>query len=144
MSNLDEDTLNDIELARKIISESDSSFVVVQYNKIWKEKKEAGIKPIIEAIRENKGDLKDTIIGINFLDKASAMLCRYARVNGVYAPRATKTGIAVLIMAGIPSEIDEMIQKIDNADDKNSFYNDLIKDVESPEEAFKILEKKTF
>jgi len=118
-----------------MISKSDNSLVVIQYNKIWKETKEKGVKPFLEAIADMKEELNGTVIGIDFLDKAAAMLCRYAKVSGVYAPRATKTGIALLIMAGIPSEIDEMMPNVENNGDK------LLKDVNSAEEAYKILKE---
>jgi len=135
MSNLDDDAISDIELARKIISESDNSLVVIQYNKIWKETKEKGVKPFLEAIADMKEEFNGTVIGIDFLDKATAMLCCYAKVSAVYAPHATKTGIAILIMAGIPSEIDEMLQSVENKEDK------LLQDVNSAEEAYKILKE---
>ena len=134
MSNLD-DVPSDIELARKMMSESDKSLVVVQYNKVWKKSKETGVKPFLEAIVDLKEELNGTVIGIDFLDKAAAMLCRYAKVSGVYAPRATKEGIALLIMAGIHSEIDEMIPNVENKEDL------LLKDVNSAEEAYKILKE---
>lgn len=135
MSNLDDDTLNDIELARKIISESDKSLVVIQYNKIRVETKEKGVKAFLKTITDMKEELNGTMIGIDFLDKASALLCCYAKVSCVYAPHATKTGIAILIMAGIPSEIDEMIPNVEKKEDK------LLKDVNSVEEAYKILKE---
>jgi hypothetical protein len=135
---VDEDVLNDIALAQKIVSSTDSSIVIIQYNKIWKQKKDEGIRTLIEVIDEMGDELKDTIIGINFLDKASAMLCRYAKVKGVHAPKGTKTGIALLIMGGITSQVNEMIQV--NKDELSSF-DKLLNEIESPEEAYKIIKK---
>lgn len=139
---VDEDILNDMELAREVISTTDFSLVIIQYNKIWKEKKADGVKPLLETIDEMGDDLKDTIIGTTFLDKASALLCRYAKVKGVYSHRATKTSIALLIMAGIPSEIDEMITHVNNRDDNKNFFDELLDGVDSPDEAYKILKEK--
>ena len=140
---VDEDVLNDMELAREVISATDFSLVVVQYGKIWKQKEGKGVKSILETIEEMGDDLNDTIIGTRFLDKASALLCRYAKVRGVYSTQATKTGIALLIMAGIPSEIDEIILDIKNID-ADSLYGleRMLSDVDSPEEAYKILKEK--
>ena len=137
---VDEDVLNDMELAREVISATDFSLVVVQYGKIWKQKEGKGVKSILETIEEMGDDLNDTIIGTRFLDKASALLCRYAKVRGVYSPQATKTGIALLVMAGIPSEIDEMIPNIKNND--FSSIDKILENVDSPEEAYKILKEK--
>ena len=132
-----------MELAREVISSTDFSLVVVQYGKIWKQKEGKGVKSILEIIEEMGDDLNDTIIGTRFLDKASALLCRYAKVGGVYSPQATKTGIALLIMAGIPSEIDEIILDVKNID-ADSLYGleRMLSDVDSPEEAYKILKEK--
>ena len=140
---VDEDVLNDMELAREVISTTDYSLVVMQHGKIWKQKKGEGVKPILETIEEMGDDLNDTIIGTRFLDKASALLCRYAQVQAVYSPQATKTGIALLIMAGIPSEIDEMILYIKNINDAGlRSIEKIMSDVDTPEEAYKILKKK--
>ena len=140
---VDEDVLNDMELAREVISATDFSLVVVQYGKIWKQKEGKEVKSILETIEEMGDDLNDAIIGTRFLDKASALLCRYAKVRGVYSPQATKTGIALLVMAGIPSEIDEIILDIKNID-ADSLYGleRMLSDVDSPEEAYKILKEK--
>ena len=137
---VDEDVLNDMELAREVISSTDFSLVVVQYGKIWRQKEGKGVKSILEIIEEMGDDLNDTIIGTRFLDKASALLCRYVKVRGVYSPQATKTGIALLVMAGIPSEIDEMIPNIKNK--HFSSIDKILENVDSPEEAYKILKEK--
>jgi len=140
---VDEDVLNDMELAREVISTTDYSLVVMQYGKIWKQKKGEGVKPILETIEEMGDDLNDTIIGTRFLDKASALLCRYTKVSGVYSPQATKTGIALLMMAGIPSQIDKMISDVkDIGDDSLCSIEKMLADVNSPEEAYKILKEK--
>jgi len=135
---VDEDVLNDIAFAQRMIASTDSSLVVIQYNKIWKQKKGEGIKTLIEVIDEMGNKIKDTIIGINFLDKSSALLCRYAKVKGVHAPKGTKTGIALLIIGGVTSQVNELIQ-VKNED--LSSFDKLLDDIESPEEAYKILKK---
>jgi len=135
---VDEEIINDMELARKTLSSTDCSLVIIQYNKIWKQKKGEVIKTILETIDEMGDEIKDTIIGLRFLDKSSALLCRYVKVKGVHAPKGTKTGIALLIMGGIPSLIDEMIPNLNNNETSLSFDN-LIDNIESPEEAYKII-----
>ena len=139
---VDEDVLNDMELAREVISTTDYSLVVTQYGKIWKQKKGDGVKPILEAVEEMGDDLNDTILGTRFLDKASALLCRYAKIKAVYAPQATKTSIALLIMAGIPSQIDEMIPNIKTSKEDDLFsFEKLLTNIDSPEEAYKIIKE---
>ena len=116
MTVLDEEILKDLDLAREMISNQDYSIVVVKYGKIWKQKKGEGIKPILEAIEEMGEDICGSVIGDKILGKASSLLCRYAKASGVYSPQGTKTAIALLIMGGVPCQIDKMIPFIQNKD----------------------------
>jgi len=74
--------------------------------------------------------------------KAAAFLFRYQKIKGVYSLRGTKTGIALLIMGGIPCQIDEMIQKIDEDDTEYYTFEQSLNNVESPEDAYKVLKEK--
>jgi len=138
-----QDILDDIELARKIIKTTDDTIVITQYGKIWNQKKGEEVKIILETLDEMGEKIKGSTIGLGFLNKASALLCRYANANAVYSPKATKTAIALLIMGGIPSQIDKMIPNVElTGDTKSIEYNNLLKDITSPEEAYKILKEK--
>lgn len=140
MTVLNEEILKDLDLAREIISNEDCSVVVVKYGKIWMQKKGEGMKPMLEVIEEMGEDIYKSVIGDKILGKASALLCRYAKANGVYSPQGTKTAIALLIMGGVPCQIDKMIPYIqDRNGDKICPFEKMLKDVDSPEEAYKIL-----
>jgi hypothetical protein len=143
MTVLNEEILKDIDIAREIISNEDCSVVIVKYGKIWMKKKGEGIKPMLEAIEEMGEDINESVIGDKILGKASALLCRYAKANGVYSPQGTKTAIALLIMGGVPCQIDQMIPFIQNKDgDDVCPFEKMLKDVTSPDEAYKILKEK--
>ena len=143
MSLLDRDLLNDIELARETLNSSDYSIVVVRYGKIILKKKGNGIRPILETIEELKDDLKDTVIGDRILGKASALMLRYSKVKAAYSPQATKTAIALLIMGGIPCQVDELVPFIQNrSKDGMCPFEKMLKDIDSPEEAYDILMEK--
>ena len=109
MTIVNEEVIRDIKLARKTLSTTDCSIVVISYGKIWKKKTGEGIRPIIETIEEMGEDIHGSIIGDRILGRASALLCRYAKAQGVYSPQGTKTGIALLIMGGILCQVDELI-----------------------------------
>lgn len=143
MTIVDEEVVRDLKLAREVLSTSDSSIVVICYGKIWKQKKGDGIKPILEVIEEMGEDIHGSVIGDRILGRASALLCRYAKAQGVYSPQGTKTGIALLIMGGVPCQVDELIPQIMNRDgDGLCPFEKILKDVDSPEEAYKILKEK--
>jgi hypothetical protein len=143
MSVLGQDIIKDLELARKFLSETDNSVVVIKYNKIWKHKKGDGIRPLIEVIDEMGQDIYESVIGDRILGKASALLCRYAKAAGVYSPQGTKTAIALLIMGAVPCQVDEMIPQIMNRYKNGPCpFEEMLKDVDSPDKAYKILKEK--
>ncbi len=140
---VNEELIKDMELAREVISTTEYSIVVIGYGKIWKQKKGEGIRPILETIEEMGEDIYDSVIGDRILGKASALLCRYAKAQAVYSPQGTKIGIALLIMGGIPCQVDELIPQIMNRNgDDICPFEKMLKDVTSPEEAYKILKEK--
>jgi len=137
-----EDIIKDMNLARTTLSSEDYSIVVIRDGKILIHKKGDGIKPILKVIDELGNEMQDTVVGDRILGKASAFLCRYSKVKGVYSPQATKTAIAILIIGGIPCQVDEMIPVIKNkAGDGLCPFEKMLKNVESPEEAYTILKQ---
>lgn len=140
---VNDEIIQDISLARKILSSEDYSIVVIRNEKILGHSKGDGIKPILKIIDELGKEIEGTVIGDRILGKASAFLCRYSKVRGVYSPQATKTAIAILIVGGIPCQADEMIPFITNrSGDGLCPFEKMLQDVESPEEAYKILKDK--
>ncbi len=138
-----EELIRDMELAREVLSKTDCSIAVISYGKIWKQKTGDGIGPILETIEEMGENIYDSVIGNRFLGRASALLCRYAKAQAVYSPQGTKTGIALLIMGGIPCQVDELIpQNVITETENNLPFEKLLKDVTSPEEAYNVLKEK--
>jgi hypothetical protein len=134
---------DDMALASKILSEEDVSIIVIKNGEILESKKGKGIKPIIELIDEMGERLNGMVLGDRILGRASAFLCRYARVSGVYSPQATKTAIAILILGAIPCRVDELVPFIRNRDgDGLCPFEDILKDVDDPDTAYKILKEK--
>lgn len=142
MTIVNEEVVRDLELAREILSTTDCSIVVISYGKIWKKKTGEGIRPILETIEEMGEDIHGSIIGDRILGRASALLCRYAKAQGVYSPQGTKTGIALLIIGGVPYQVDELIPFIKNkAGDGLCPFEKMLKDVTSPKDTYKILKE---
>ena len=142
---VDEKIIEDMDLAREVLAETDCSIVIVKNGDVLIKKKGDGIRPILEVIEELKEEIQGSIVGDRILGKASALLCRYSKAKGVYSPQATKTAIAVLIIAGIPSQIDEMIPYIKNRDGNDVCpFEKILSDIDSPEEAYEVLKEKVF
>jgi len=116
--------------------------VVVKNGTLLTSKRGNGIRPILEAIDELGEKMQGSTVGDRILGKASALLCAYAKVAGVYTPQATKTAIAVLLRANIPGQTDEMIPCIKNKDGSDICpFEKMLSGVDSPEEAYNILKK---
>jgi len=121
---------------------SDYYFVVVKNGALLTGKRGNGIKSMLGAITELREDIQSSTIGIRLLDKASALLCAYVKVSGVYTPQATKKAIAVLIRANIPGRTDKMIPYLNNKEDEDVFkFENMVINIDSPEEAYNILKK---
>jgi len=143
MTVLSEEILKDLEIARNVITTEDFSLVVVKYEKIWKKKKGEGVKQVLEAIVEMGEDIYGSVIGEKTIGKATALLCRYAKASGVYSTQGTKTAIALLIMGGVPCQIDKMIPFIQNEGGPGQTnFEKLLNKVNSPDDAFVILKQK--
>lgn len=143
MTLLSEEIVKDLELAREVLTSTDYSIVVISNGKIWKQKQGEGIRPILETIEEMGEDIFDSVIGDRILGKASALLCRYVKAKGVYSPQGTKTGIALLIMGGVPCQVDQLIPFIKNRDGSDLCpFEKMLENVDTPEEAYRILKEK--
>ncbi len=143
MTVLNDEVLKDLNLAREVLTNSDCSIAVISYGKIWKKKKGEGIKPLLETIEEMGEDIYNSVIGDRILGRASALLCRYAKAQAVYSPQGTKTGIAILIMGGVPCQVDKLIPFINNkSGDGLCPFEKMLKDVTDPNESYKILREK--
>jgi len=140
---VDEKIIEDMGLAREVLTKNNYSIVVVKNGNVLIKKDGDVIRSTLEAIEELKEEIQDSIVGDRILGKASALLCRYSKIKGVYSTQATKTAIAVLIIAGIPSQIDEMIPYIKNRDGSDVCpFEKMLLNIDSPEEAYEILRKK--
>jgi len=139
---LDEKLVSDIDKAREIMATKGYSIVVVKNKKTLFTKTGEGVKPILETIEELGERMHDTVVGDRVLGKASALLCRYSKVKGVYSPQATKTAIALLIIGGIPCQVDKVIPFIQNKSRAGYCpFEKMLEDVDSSEMAYKILKE---
>jgi hypothetical protein len=138
-----EEIISGLKLASDAINNSDYAVVVVKNNQIICKKKGDGIKPFLAVIEELDEDIHGSIIGDKILGKASSLLCIYSQVQAVYSPQGTKTGIALLILCGILSQVDNMIPFIKNrSGDDICPFEKMLENIDSAEEAYNILKEK--
>jgi hypothetical protein len=140
---VEEDVLIDMAYAQRSLKENGSSIVAVKGSKVIKEKTGSGLRPFLELISELGDQLSECVIGDRILGKASALLCRYSMIRGVYSPEGTKTAIATLIIGAIPCQVDSLIPFIKNLNgDGVCRFEQLLKDVDDPHQAYELLYEK--
>lgn len=135
---MEESVLQDLEFAEKLLTENESSIVVVKNGEVLAQKQGEGIKPSLETIDELGKQMQGSIVADKILGKASAMLYAYVKVSAVFSPRSTKTALAVLIRAGIPGQTDEMVPFVKEG---MCEFERLLVTIDSPEEAYKVLKQ---
>ena len=91
---MEESVLQDLEFAEKLLTENESSIVVVKNGEVLAQKQGEGIKPSLETIDELGKQMQGSIVADKILGKASAMLYAYVKVSAVFSPRSTKTALA--------------------------------------------------
>jgi len=139
---VNQETIDGFALVRDILSTSDVSVVVVKNAQVLAKKQGNGIRPILEVVDELGESMHQAIVGDRILGKASALLCRYANVRGVYSPQATKTAIALLIMGGVPCQVDKMIPFIKNRDGTGMCpFEKILENIIEPEAAYNMLKE---
>ena len=140
---IQEDILDDIETACDYLHNHSDSIVSIKQQSIIDSKKGEGVRPFLELIRDAKNPLSECVIGDRILGKASALLCCYVKVRGVYALQGTKTAIATLLIQGIPAQVDTVISHVKNrTGDCLCPFEQMLSNVEEPEEAYHMLKRK--
>lgn len=100
------------------------------------------MKSILETVDKFQDNLNGSTIGINILDKATALLFVYSKIAGIYSPRSTKKALAVLIRAGIPGQTDEIVMPSIIDRDMNYDFEEIVSFIDSPDYAYKVLKEK--
>jgi hypothetical protein len=130
----------EITLAREYLKDFNCSLVVIKHGEVVCDQQGEGIQPFLEVIEELGSELEGSTIGDRILGKASALLCEYSKVKSVFAHHASKTGLAVLIRAGIPGEADDIIPFIKDQTGMGTCpYEELVLNVDSAEDAYNLL-----
>lgn len=75
--------------------------------------------------------------------KAAAFLFKFTKPNGIYSMKGTKTGIALLIMGGIPCQVDGMVPTIQNEEERKLCpFEDELNGSESSEQVYKLVKNR--
>ena len=139
---IEEQIIKDLKKAQLLLHMSEVSLVVIKDGEILHQKTGRGIAPFIDLIQSTSGDFSDCVIGDRLLGRASAFLCRYVHAAGVYAEKATKKALAVLMVGGILGQVDTFITQVSNrSQDGLCPFERAVISTESPDEAYELIKK---
>ena len=103
------------------------------------------VEILLSKLKEDEEFFMDSMIGVKKLGKAGALLMVHANVCGVYTTNITNEAIEVLEYFAVEVEYENIVStdNISNGsckkDSTKKSYNESVKDIEDPMEAFEIL-----
>ena len=116
-----------------VIYKSDASVVVAD---------DRGVAPLMKLLKENKEQLRDSMIADKVIGKAAALLMVYAGVKEVFTPTISVPAIEVFEKHDIKITYDKVVERIINRKgDGLCPMETLCLSVENPEEAFLKIQK---
>ncbi len=111
-----------------VIYKSDASVVVSD---------DRGVAPLMKLLKENKEQLRDSMIADKVIGKAAALLMVYAGVKEVFTPTISVPAIEVFEKHDVKITYDKVVERIINRKgDGLCPMETLCLNVENPEEAF--------
>jgi hypothetical protein len=107
--------MNDLEIAKQKFTSSNYTFVLINRDKIITSKAR-GIKPIFEAVTNNKDITNGSALADKVIGKAAALLAVYGGVKNIYAQLTTYSAIEVCDKNNIYIEYNSVVSAIQNRD----------------------------
>lgn len=112
-----------------VIYKSDASIVV---------SKDRGVAPLMNLLRDDKLQLKDSVIVDKVVGKAAALLMAYAEVKEVYTPIISTPALKVFKNHNIIIHFDSEVERIMNRNNDGLCpMETLCIEIETPEEAYR-------
>jgi hypothetical protein len=129
--------LQDVDLAKSILTVEKLSLAIVKENKTIFTSKESGVKGLVDAISKQGSSLHGAAVADRVLGKAAALLCVYAKLSAVHAFVMSRLGEEVLKRHSIPFQHDTLVPNILNQHGTDMCaFERIVLETDSPKEAF--------
>lgn len=116
-----------------VIYKSDASVIVSD---------DRGVAPLMKLLKENKEQLRDSMIADKVIGKAAALLMVYAGVKEVFTPTISVPAVEVFEKHNVKIAYDKVVERIINrTGDGLCPMETLCLNVENPEEAFDLIRR---
>jgi len=131
---------NDLIIARSRLLNGDLSFVIVKCGEIVFETKSKGIRALLEVVSTRQSEIEGASIADKVVGKAAMFLIIRAKIGSVYAKVISAAALEIASYNGVSVLYDRMAKRILNkARSDMCPFEKMVKDVDSPEQAFQIL-----
>lgn len=134
--------INDL---KKNLLENNHTIVIYKNDASVFVSNDRGVAPLMKLLKDNKLQLKDSIIADKVIGKAAALLMAYARVKEVYSPIISKPAIKVFEKHNIKISYDKTVERIINRKgDGLCPLETLCLGIENPDEAYISISNKLY
>ncbi len=134
--------INDL---KKILLENNHTIVIYKNDASVFVSNDRGVAPLMKLLKDNKLQLKDSIIADKVIGKAAALLMAYARVKEVYTPIISEPAVKVFERYNIKISYDKIVERIINRKgDGLCPMETLCLGIEKPEEAYFAISNKLY
>ncbi len=128
--------------AKRSLTESNATFVMIRSGKTEVSERR-GVAPILELLREDPDSLEGGYVADKVIGKAAALLLMYGRIRALYTKVISSHALNVLKDSGIEVIYDKLVPFVINRDGTDMCpMEKLVLQIESPEDAFEVLDKK--
>ncbi len=132
--------MKDLEMAVRILKENEYTCVAVKDQEIIYTSKERGVKPILQAIENDRLCLKGTVLADKVIGKAAAFLAVCGGIREIYTDVISENGKAVLEKYQISVQYNKLVSVIINRKGTDLCpMEKLTSNIESPEEALEAI-----
>ena len=132
--------MQDLEIAKKRLSEKGLRLSVVKDNEIIFESVLHGISGFLEAVEKLGDKLEGASVADRVAGKAIALLCVYANVKAVYAMILSKMAEAVFEKHAVYHELDNLVESVLDIDKVETCpFERLATEISDPAEAYERL-----
>ena len=132
-----------IEDLKNILLKENHTIVIYKNDASVYTSNDRGVAPLMKLLKENKAQLKDSMIADKVVGKAAALLMAYGKVKEVYTPTISTLALKVFKNHNIEIHYDKEVGRIINRKgDGLCPMETLCLNIENPEDAFVAINKK--
>lgn len=126
-----------IEYLKNILLKENHTIVIYKSDASVVLSNDRGVAPLMKLLKEDKEQLRDSMVADKVIGKAAALLMVYAGIKEVYTPTISKPAVDVFENYNVKISYDKIVDRIINRKgDGLCPMETLCLEIDDPEEAF--------